>query len=74
MIEFGPFARGEYYLTFNNHYTSQALTNTFFGLHGEVAPPPQGRYDFLYFEIVIICMLVCLIARQYINKEQTVFD
>jgi len=73
MMKFGPLARNDYYLTFNNYYTSQALTNTFMGLHGEPEHSPQGSYDFLYFEIVIISILACLIAKQYINKDQTLW-
>lgn len=67
---FGPFARTEYYFTFNNHYTTQALTNTFIELNGQTAAtPPQGHYDFLYFEIAIIGALACLIAKQFMIKE-----
>lgn len=66
---FGPFARTEYYLTFNNCYTTQALTNTFVDLQGKIARPPQGYYGFLYFEIVVVALFSLLIAKQFIHKE-----
>lgn len=68
---FGQTARVEYYLTFNNTFAAQALTNTFIGLHGELAPPPHGHYDSLYFEVVLACLIASLIARQFCDKKNS---
>lgn len=65
----GPGARSEYFFTFHNQYTNQAVSNTFYNLQNEIAPPPHGNFIFLYFEIVLVIIYATCVARLFVDPR-----
>lgn len=65
----GPGARSEYFFTFHNHYTQQAVNNTFYNLENEIAPAPHGNFIFLYFEITLLFIYSLWVARLFVDAQ-----
>jgi hypothetical protein len=65
----GPSARLEYFLTFHNQYTQQAMNNTFYNLQNQIAPPPHGNFIFLYFEITLLFIYSMCVAKLFVDPQ-----
>lgn len=69
MQPIGPGGRWEYFATFHNQYTTQAVENTFYGLHNEIAPRPRGNFIGLYFEIALVVLYATLTATLFVERQ-----